>query len=96
MDQGKSAASLLRELRRREGRTLRNAASELGVAASQLSRMERGERPVGSEAARRLSDYYNVPAEVIVLATGQVPADVLAILQNHPDEIRRLRETYPQ
>lgn len=94
MEKGDSAANLLRELRRREGHTLRTAASELGVAPSQLSRMERGERPVGKEAAKRLAGYYNVPAEIIVLANGQIPTDILAILREHPDEIQRLREKY--
>ena len=56
--------------------------------------MERGERAVGQEAAKRMSDYYNVPAEVINLSVGQIPADILAILREHPDEIERLREKY--
>ena len=94
MAKGESAASLLRELRRKQGQTLRSAASELGVAASQLSRMERGERPVGEAAMQRLSDYYNVPAEVINLATGRVPADVVAILLAHPEELANLRKKF--
>lgn len=89
-----SAASLLRELRTKQGHSLRTAASELGVAASQLSRMERGERAVGDAAVQRLSDYYNVPAEVINLATGQVPADIIEILRAHPEELVRLRERH--
>ena len=94
MAKGESAASLLRELRRRQGHTLRSAASELGVAPSQLSRMERGERTVGETAAKRLSDYYNVPSEIINLAIGQVPEDVMEILRNHPEELERLRSKY--
>ncbi|GIT79778.1 hypothetical protein LLS1_14470 [Leifsonia sp. LS1] len=94
MENSGSAASLLRELRRREGQTLRSAASELGLAPSQLSRIERGERPVGEQTAQRLSDYYRVPAEVIEIAQGQIPSDVLAILRAHPEEISRLRERY--
>lgn len=96
MDKGESAASLLRELRQRDGRTLRSAATELGVAPSQLSRMERGERPIGEETAKRLSDYYAVPVEIIGLANGQIPADVLAILRAHPEEVLRLREKYEE
>ena len=94
MDKGGSAASLLRDLRRREGRSLRLAAAELGVAPSQLSRMERGERPIGEEAAQRLSEYYSVPAELIALSRGQLPSDVIDILRAHPFEISRLREKY--
>lgn len=95
MSKGETAASLLRDLRRRQGHTLRSAAAELGIAPSQLSRMERGQRSVGEGAAGRLSAYYEVPAEVIDLARGQAPADIVKILQAHPEEIKRLREMYP-
>jgi transcriptional regulator with XRE-family HTH domain len=94
MATGESAASLLRDLRRRQGHTLRSAATEMGVAPSQLSRMERGKRAVGEVAARKLSDYYNVPADVIDLAIGQVPADILEILRAHPEEIEDLRRKH--
>jgi transcriptional regulator with XRE-family HTH domain len=96
MGKTESAASLLRELRERQGHTLRSTASELGIAPSQLSRIERGQRPVGEITARRLSAYYAVPAEIINLARGQAPADVISILQEHPEEIDRLREMYGQ
>ncbi|MEW2009556.1 helix-turn-helix transcriptional regulator [Microbacterium sp. NPDC078814] len=96
MSNGETAASLLRDLRRRQGHTLRSAAAELGIAPSQLSRMERGQRSVGEGAAERLSAYYDVPAEVIDLARGQAPSDIVRILQNHPEEMQRLRESYPE
>jgi len=78
----------------KQGRTLRDAALEIGVAPSQLSRVERGERTAGDEAISRLSAYYKVPADVIILAQGQVPADIVTILRNHPDELARLRNKY--
>lgn len=94
MGETESAASLLRDLRRRQGNTLRSAAADLGMAPSQLSRIERGERSIAQPTALRLSQYYNVPAELVELAQGHAPADVVAILQQHPEEIDRLRETY--
>lgn len=94
MVNGKSAASALRDLRQSQGQTLRSAAAELGIAPSQLSRIERGERAIGDAAAKRLSDYYDVPVEAIDLLRGQIPGDVIAILQQHPEEVVRLREMY--
>lgn len=94
MEKSDSAASLLRGLRERQGHTLRSAASELGLAPSQLSRMERGQRPIAEGNAQRLSDYYGVSAEIINLAQGQIPADIIAILREHPAEITHLREKY--
>jgi transcriptional regulator with XRE-family HTH domain len=96
MTERDTAASLLRELRERQGQTLRSAASDIGVAASQLSRMERGERAIGEATAQRLSNYYDVPAEVISLAQGDVPLDIVAILRRHPEELIRLREKYSE
>lgn len=94
MAKSNSAAALLRDLRERQGYSLRSAAAEIGVAPSQLSRMERGERPVTDDTAQRLSNYYRVPTEVIQLAQGQLPADIVAILREHPEELARLRETH--
>lgn len=94
MTKPETAASLLRDLRRQQGDSLRAAATEIGVAPSQLSRMERGERAVGEAVVQRLSEYYRVPPEVIALSQGQLPEDIVAILRSHPEEIARLRELY--
>ncbi|MBB3043448.1 helix-turn-helix domain-containing protein [Nocardioides soli] len=89
-----TTASLLRELRRKQGTSLRTAAADIGIAPSQLSRLERGQRGLAPEVSERLSSYYGVPAELISITGGDVPADVLRILQEHPEEIERLRRQY--
>lgn len=95
MPPSENAASILRSLRREQGRSLRTAAADIGVAPSQLSRLERGQRGLGAEMSEKLSTYYGVPAEIISLAQGDVPADILGILQAHPEALDRLRELYP-
>ena len=89
-----STANLLRDLRRQQGRSLRSAAADIGVAPSQLSRLERGQRGLASEMSLRLSSYYGISAEVLGLAQGEVPEDVVRILQKHPEELENLRERY--
>jgi transcriptional regulator with XRE-family HTH domain len=89
-----NAASLLRDLREQQGRSLRSAAADIGIAPSQLSRLERGQRGLAPEVSERLSDYYGVPSETLSLARGEVPLDILQILREHPDEIERLRSQY--
>ena len=89
-----NAASLLRDLREQQGRSLRSAAADIGIAPSQLSRLERGQRGLAPEVSERLSDYYGVPSETLSLASGDVPVDILQILREHPDEIARLRSQY--
>lgn len=86
-----NAASLLRDLRRQQGRSLRSAAADIGIAPSQLSRLERGQRSLAGDVSERLSDYYGVPSEVIALAQGEVPLDIVKIFQEHPEEMDRIR-----
>ncbi len=86
-----NAASLLRDLRRQQGRSLRSAAADIGIAPSQLSRLERGQRGLAAEVSDRLSDYYGVPSEIIALARGEVPEDIVRILQEHSEELEGLR-----
>jgi transcriptional regulator with XRE-family HTH domain len=89
-----STANLLRDLRRKQGRSLRSAAADIGVAPSQLSRLERGQRGIAPEISAKLSSYYGVPADLISLANGEIPADVVEILLAHPDAIYELRKRY--
>jgi transcriptional regulator with XRE-family HTH domain len=96
MTRRQTAASLLRELRRTQAQSLRTTAADLGLAPSYLSRLERGERSCTTELSQRLADYYGVSHEVVELAEGRVPADIVAILTEHPEELTRLRELYGQ
>lgn len=88
------AADLLRSLRQQQGRSLRTAAAEIGVAPSHLSRLERGQRGLNVNVSERMANYYGVSAEVIALCRGDVPDDVVQILQAHPELIERLRADY--
>lgn len=94
MSKSESAASLLRRLRREQGRTLRAASTHLGLAPSQLSRIERGERRPSLETTQKLAAYYHVPADILALQDGHVPEDIIKILIAHPEEIERLRASY--
>jgi transcriptional regulator with XRE-family HTH domain len=89
-----STANLLRDLRRKQGRTLRSAAADIGVAPSQLSRLERGQRGIAPEVSQRLSSYYGVSADLICLAHGDVPIDIVEILRAHPESMDDLRQRY--
>ncbi len=94
MARRETAADLLRTLRESQGRSLRSVASEVGIAASQLSRLERGERSYTDSVGRRLAAYYNIPLELLDLLEGRIPPDVVQILIDHPEEIGILRRKY--
>lgn len=85
---------MLRELRRKQGRSLRSAAADIGVAPSQLSRLERGQRGIAPEMSQKLSSYYGVPTDLICLAQGDVPIDIVEILRSHPESLDDLRQRY--
>jgi Helix-turn-helix. len=90
----KALTNLLRDLRESNGKTLRQTAKDLDVNAAYLSRVERGEKPASRAIQQRLAAYYEVEPEVIEVASGQLPADVVQILQAHPDAIEQLRKQY--
>ncbi|HTR89422.1 MAG TPA: helix-turn-helix transcriptional regulator [Solirubrobacteraceae bacterium] len=85
---------LLRDIRERQGRTLREAARALNVDAAHLSRIERGAKPASSTVLERASSYYSVPTELLALSRGVVPEDIVTILQHHPELLAELRDRY--
>ena len=94
MTEQKRVGELLRDLRQSRGDSLRSAARELGVDAAHLSRLERGLKPASDELRDRVADYYSYSPELIDLAQGRLPADILEILQQHPDLLGELRSRF--
>ena len=87
-------AKLLRKLRQESGTSLRQAATDLGVAPSHLSRVERGEKSASDELTDKVANYYGVNAELVQLEEGRIPSDILGILNTHPEVLRELRERF--
>ncbi len=86
--------SLLRDLRESNGKSLRQVAKDTGVNPAYLSRVERGEKPASSDIQRRLAAYYDVEPEIVAVASGTLPGDIIRILQENPAVIRDLRKRY--
>lgn len=87
-------AHLLREHRETRGKTLRQAASEIGIAPSQLSRLESGQRRASGEVRHAITDYYGIPDDLMLLAEGRVPNDIAETLLEHPEVLEEIRERY--
>ncbi|HXN62940.1 MAG TPA: helix-turn-helix transcriptional regulator [Acidimicrobiales bacterium] len=94
MSKTPASANLLRKLREESGQSLRQAASELGVAASHLSRLERGEKSPSEALSEKVAGYYGVDGDLIQLNDGRVPADILEILRTHPELLAELRQRH--
>jgi transcriptional regulator with XRE-family HTH domain len=88
----KSVADLLRELREEKGESLRAAARGIGVDPAHLQRVETGAKPPSDAFAEKASAYYDVEPEVVLLAAGQLPPDVVEYLLTHPEELKLLQE----
>ena len=84
-------ADILREAREANGQSLRGAARELGVDASYLSRVESGERSPSLGLRERAESLYGLDSDRLALSAGQVPADVLEILQRNPELLDEMR-----
>jgi transcriptional regulator with XRE-family HTH domain len=66
----------------------------LDVTPSHLSRLERGEKTASEELSQRAAGYYGVDADILYLAEGRLPSDVLTILHAHPELLGELRRRY--
>jgi transcriptional regulator with XRE-family HTH domain len=89
-------AQLLRDMRQQQGASLREAAHQLGVAPSHLSRLERGHKSPSSALRDRAASYYGIAPDVVALADGVLPEDIKEILIRHPELLTELRERYGQ
>ena len=89
-----SLNNLLRELRESRGTSLRQAAQDVDVNPAYLSRVERGQKGASKSVQERLADYYDVEPEVVAVASGELPEDIIEILQRHPELLEELRDRF--
>ena len=94
MDHQGDVASLIRDLRKQKGQSLRSAARDLGVDPSHLARVESGEKALSASLGDRLSDYYDVNPDHVYIAAGRIPPDIVGILLQHPEEFEAMRKRY--
>lgn len=87
-------ARLLRQIRAQRGVSVREVARKVGVDPSYVSRVERGEKQASPAFRQRLAEHYDLPADDLELAAGEVPTDIAAILREHPEVLRELRERF--
>jgi len=77
---------VLRQLRAERGLGIKKLAPELGVSYSYLSKLENSEVGPSEEMVTKVARYFDYDCNRLLLSAGKVPADVLKILQNNPDE----------
>nr|WP_243861251.1 helix-turn-helix transcriptional regulator [Cellulomonas uda] len=84
----------MRRAREARRESLRQAAAQLEVAPSHLSRLERGEKSASKELLWRAARYYDLRPEDV--GAQDVPEDIREILRAHPEIVWELRQRYGQ
>lgn len=87
--------TVLRELREQQGIGIKKLAPELGVSYTYLSKLESNQIRPSADLVGRVAHYFHYDHDRLLLAAGRVPPEILAILQDHPDEaLDYLRERF--
>ena len=85
----------LRRLRASTGLSLKQVAPRLRIDYTYLSKLETGDVRPSEELVRRMARYYEEDPGSLLVAAGRIPAEILAILQRHPeDALAFLRERF--
>jgi transcriptional regulator with XRE-family HTH domain len=78
--------TILRELRNKAGLGIKRLAPELGITYTYLSKLENNEVRPSEVTVDRIARYFDYDRNRLLLAAGKVPADILEILREHPNE----------
>jgi transcriptional regulator with XRE-family HTH domain len=73
---------------------LKQAAPEIGVSYTYLSKLENGHVEPSDETLRRLAAYYGVDGDALGALAGRLPADVTAYLQEDPERVLALLRSH--
>jgi transcriptional regulator with XRE-family HTH domain len=83
----------LKRLREQKGLGIKRLAPQLRVNYTYLSKLEHGELQPSVDLVKRIADYFGCERDLLLLAAGKVPDDVLSILREQPEESLRMLRT---
>lgn len=87
--------TLLRSLREKQGVGIKKLAPDLDVSYTYLSKLENDRVSPSTAVVERVANYFEYNRDALLLAADKIPADVLQILKNNPEEaIEYLRKEY--
>jgi transcriptional regulator with XRE-family HTH domain len=73
-------------MRAKRGLGIKKLAPELGVTYSYLSKLENDEANPSEEMVGKVARYFNYDPNALLLTAGKIPAEILKILQDNPEE----------
>jgi transcriptional regulator with XRE-family HTH domain len=77
---------VLRELRAKNGLSIKRLAPELGVTYSYLSKLENGETRPSADLVGRIARFFRYDTDQLLISAGRVPDEILEILRANPEE----------
>jgi len=77
---------ILRQLRLESGMGIKSLAPELNVNYTYLSKLENEAISPSEELVVRVAKYFGFDRDALLLSAGKVPAEILQILRDHPND----------
>ena len=92
-----SFGKILKDLRKREGLSIKKLGSELAINYSYISKLENNKSIPSNEFIERVADHFGYDPEELLIRAGKIPEDILSILSNNPVEaVDFLRKKFHQ
>ena len=86
---------LLKDLRTKNGASIKKLAAEVGLNYTYISKLENAKVKPSPEVINRFSHYFNYNEDELMIAAGKIPKDIEEILKGNPKEaIRYLRSKF--
>lgn len=87
MTKGKSKAfgAFFKKIRKGKGYSIKQLSPRLDVNYSYLSKIENGHSTPSEDFIDRISIFFEIDKEELMVRAGKVPDDILSILQNNPN-----------
>jgi transcriptional regulator with XRE-family HTH domain len=79
----------LKNKRKKEGKTLRCLASEVGIHFAALSDIEFDRIPLGPERANKIAEALDIPVDVMTVYRGHLPEYAKNTYRTKPDKLEK-------
>lgn len=79
-------STLLKQLRKKKGMSIKKLAVDLGVNYTYISKLENSKVSPSSAVINKFANYFDYNADELTVIAGKIPEDIKEILMNNPKE----------
>ena len=85
----------LKDIRSQRGLSIKKLGADLDINYTYISKLENSISYPSYGFINKVSEYFNIDSDELLLAAGKIPNDIKDILQNNPKEaIKYLRDKF--